>query len=147
MLTKKSGDLFANLPTDKRVIIPHVVNNCDQWGSGFVVPLMQKWPKTKEYYHSNKWGQVLGQVIYVPVEQNIFVANMCAQDNTTNKPRRLNYYALGYCMQQVAMMMGGIDEIISPAFGSGIGGGNPDFIDELIEDIWGNFSVTMYLLR
>jgi hypothetical protein len=35
-------------------------------------------------------------------------------------------------------------EIHCPKFGSGLAGGNWAFIEDLIEDIWGKYSVTVY---
>lgn len=152
-MIKKNGDLFENL-TSNYIVIPHIVNNCDQMGSGFVVPLNKKWPETKTLYHKNKEFQELGKTQYIYVEDNIIVSHMCAQDNTDRTRNRLvNYGSLATCMCKIRKTIENYQtynqqvlEIYCPAFGSGIGGGDADIIDELIESIWKDIKVTMWLI-
>ena len=153
MLTKKNGDLFANL-TDDNIIIPHITNNMNGFGSGFVVPLTNKWPITKELYHENKQYQQLGVNQYIDVEKNVVVCHMTAQDNSVlSKSRKVHYGYLAICMEDVATAIqwdrveeNKITEIHTVAFGSGIGGGDADIIDELIESIWKDIKVTMWMI-
>src|SRR5581483_3425636 len=55
LLSYVEGDLFGPIKamTGKTVLLPHVCNNRGAWGSGFVVPLMRHFPKTRELYM--KW--------------------------------------------------------------------------------------------
>jgi hypothetical protein len=80
---------------------------------------------------------------------------MIAQNGIKNprNPRPLNYLALTKAMnnlsQYIHMNTGFINkteniEIHAPKFGSGLAGGNWNFISDLIEDIWGKFFVTIY---
>jgi hypothetical protein len=154
------GDLFAhfpaNLPEGRKAVIAHIVNNQRAWGAGFVVPLGKKYPKAQESYLSrwsddNSRSLDKGQVDYVRVSEDppIFVANMCAQ--TLGGKRPLDYDALVSCMRNVGDQAESNREnyqIHAPMFGSGLAGGNWDFIVNLIEDIWlaRKLEVTIYWL-
>jgi hypothetical protein len=70
--------------------------------------------------------------------------------NSKNK-RPLNYAALVYCMNQVRTFAKEFQtqhdskiEIHSPKFGSGLAGGNWNFISELINDVWYDSHVFVY---
>jgi hypothetical protein len=73
-----------------------------------------------------------------------------SQDNK----RPLNYGALVYCMNQVRSYIKDLEsntemsriEIHAPKFGSGLAGGNWNFISDLIEDIWYDIPVFIYTL-
>jgi len=160
------GDLFKLIPyeTETKKFICHIVNNAFGFGSGFVVPLMQKWPITREAYMSLPI-QVLGQTQFVKVKEadppryqidgvdytqpeydNIWVCHMCAQNSTISakNPKPIKYAALASCMQQVARVCEAkAGEIWAPMFGSLRAGGNWNFIEELIDEIWGDFNVTI----
>lgn len=135
------GDLFQNLPTDKNIVISHVCNNLGKIASGFVVPLIKKWPKVKEEYLKNF---KLGNVNFVEVEPNITVANMISQVGLIgiNNKRPLKYDILVDCMKLVGwytknhFLKGEEASIYAPKFGSLRSGGNWSFIEELINDIW-----------
>jgi hypothetical protein len=85
----------------------------------------------------------------------LFIANMIAQNGvrSQNNNRPLNYYGLVKSMVSLAYYIdnntGFLNktekvEIHCPKFGSGLAGGNWAFIEDLIEDIWGKYSVTVY---
>jgi len=86
----------------------------------------------------------------------IFVANMIAQNGVRGpeNPKPIKYEALVNCMQAVAersvhrSLQHYPVEIHAPKFGSDLAGGNWSFIEELIEEIWKDFSsVTIYQLE
>ena len=170
------GDLFQALPeyADKNVVITHVVNNKGGFGSGFVVPLTNKYPLAKESYlkwfndrqYSLYTGETvpfeLGQVQFVGVSDDAFgkpatlVAHMLAQ--TLGGSRPLYYNHLVNCMNKVRDFVKGMAEalayknqetvIVAPLFGGGLAGGNFNFIEKLIEDCWlrEGISVKIYYL-
>jgi hypothetical protein len=152
------GDLFQFLPyeTPMEKFIPHVCNNIYGWGSGFVVPLAKKWPETREAYKSLP-NLKLGEVQFVAVPANehllnsIWVCNMIAQNRTISpeNPKPIKYAALVSCMQRIAeaCRTKTSPEIHCPKFGSDLAGGNWNFIEELIQEIWGEFEVTVYKLE
>ena len=167
MVNYRSGNLIDFVDEyleDSPVIIPHITNDINVWGSGFVVALDKAWPES-EFGDSaprvvdSTAGNVLGKVSYALPEDGVVIANMCAQtgirpmstgprSKVVRKPIR--YSALVSCMNSVANMAQGItsDEgvrphILAPKFGSLRAGGNWDFIEELIEEIWIEFPVTV----
>ncbi len=148
------GDLFKFVDSlSGSVMVPHIVNDANVMGSGFVVPLYTKWPTVKKLYH--QWDMSLGKTQIVLVEgEEIFVANMCAQSGICSKsmgPRSkvaskpIRYASLVRCMEDVAhyVRMYKIDNIVAPMFGSGLAQGRWETIEELIEEIWGDLNVTI----
>ena len=140
------GDLFEYVDKcDTPIIIPHVCNNQGVWGAGFVVPLGKKYPLAKTIYLRNHLlGQLdLGSVDFIEVSDNIMVANMIAQ--TLGGSRPLYYNDLAYCMDTIIGTKddefdkdtkGRFQKIVCPMFGSGLAGGDWNFIEKLIEDCW-----------
>jgi len=147
----KQGDLFSNLPTDKNIIIPHCANNLGIMGSGFVLPLLKRFPGVDtKYTRRCKERDMLGFVDYVRYD-NVTVANMVAQNGVIgkNNTKPIRYAALMKCMEGVSVRWectGG--EIICPKFGSALAGGNWDLIEELINEIWieNKIKVTVFYL-
>jgi len=139
MIKYVHGDLFANLP-ESGWILPHVCNCKGGFGSGFVVPLKRTFPIVETQYRSMfpLNTDYMGYNQWVEVAPNKFVVNMIAQ--TLGGVRPLRYPALVKCMELVQFEMNTPDKavlpVIAPMFGSALAGGNWDFIEELIKDIW-----------
>jgi hypothetical protein len=153
------GDCLNDAPCFKKKIICHVNNDIGGWGSGFVVNLSKRWKKPEEAYR--KWHKFahyslgestiafkLGNVQPVAVEAGTIVINMIAQHNTiTTDPgsKPIRYAALVSCMSKAAAIAKKLDgEFHCPMFGAGLAGGNWDFIEELINEIWADFPVYIY---
>lgn len=151
------GDLFdavKNHDGPETIIIPHVCNSKSAWGAGFVLPLANAFPETRGNFlawsrtHENTDSVThtgpyqLGHVQFVRVKPKIVVANMVAQTLGGNRP--LSYKYLGRCMERVSSFCDSITKhddvprIVAPMFGSGLAGGNWNFIEQMIEDHWGN---------
>lgn len=147
------------------IFVPHICNNVDSFGAGFAVHVADRYSTVKADYHmlgktflKNNPGYT--QVIKVFEEPKykykIFFANMIAQNGiiTKNNPRPINYAFLVKSMIGLSSYIqtkSGISEnnenveIHCPKFGSGLAGGNWNFISDLIEDIWlPRYSVTVY---
>lgn len=142
------------------VIVPHVCNNINAFGAGFAGEVANIYPEVKANFHMLGQQAKLGHTQFISVKTDpkyrhqIIFANMIAQNkliNSQNK-RPLNYAALVYCMNQVKTfaknMQQGIEktkvEIHAPKFGSGLAGGNWNFISDLINDIWFDLPVYIY---
>lgn len=170
------GDLFAAINDHKStVIIPHVCNNQGAWGAGFVLPLAKAYPNTRDYYLkwfktrrsdiapveiTKEYGMddctthtgtfAIGQVQLIMVRPDVAVANMVAQ--TLGGKRPLSYKYLGRCMERVSSFCKGMEfigktpRIVCPMFGSGLAGGNWNFIEQLIEDHWGFMDIDVHYL-
>lgn len=142
------------------IIVPHVCNNTNHFGAGFAFAVSEKYPIVKENFHMLGNKAKLGKVQYVIANQNkthrtqLIFANMIAQNRTIGRdnPRPLNYAALVSCMIDIKKHAENLTsnsesdkiEIHCPKFGSGLAGGNWNFISDLIIDIWSDFSVFVY---
>jgi hypothetical protein len=155
-----TGDLFAQIPKDKKIVIPHVCNDIGGWGSGFVVPLAKHFPEARRRYlqwFQRKYDLESGvpfergetQIIrvdlpFLPDGGEVYVANMIAQEGVVSpsNPRPIDYGALANCMDTVAdrcmqvMDLGTPLEIHAPKFGSGLAGGDWSEIEIMIRENW-----------
>lgn len=165
------GDLFDHVNKIPRlgnngssIIVPHVCNNINLFGAGFANEVSKHYPSVKENYHllgSNFLKNNLGYVQFVEVYKDqtynhrLVFANMIAQNGTISKnnTRPLNYFALVNSMVLVSKYIDqkfGKDnavQIHAPKFGSGLAGGNWQFIENLIQDIWSNIPVYVYTIE
>ena len=171
------GDVFEfvkNIDPDVTVVIPHVCNDIGVWGAGFVIPLGENYPVAKSayllwsqgvitkpelvsYYSKyQKFDVSIGTTQIVDLsylEQHnskTIICNMIAQEGV-GAPRAVRYNYLAECMNWVAIyarIMCKKPQIHAPMFGSGLGGGNWNFIEELIKDAWlrKDIPVTIYSL-
>lgn len=135
------GDLFKGDLTNS--VIAHVCNDKGAFGSGFVVPLANRFPLAKErYFNWYRQGHeeysesfVLGNTQFVIVDDRVVVAQMIAQ--TLGGHRPLYYNHLSKCMDAVAEYAIETDaRIVAPLFGAGLACGNWNIIESLIEDSW-----------
>lgn len=146
------------------VFIPHVCNNVDLFGAGFAASISEKYPMVKQNYHllgKTFLKQNMGHCQIMEVysnkkyEHKLYVANMIAQNGTPSdrNARPINYLGLVKSMNTLGRFIrsetGFLNktekvEIHAPKFGSGLAGGNWYFINDLIEDIWGDFNVYIY---
>lgn len=163
-----NGDLFDHIEkyihdhtSGCSIIVPHVCNNVNLFGAGFAHAVATKYPLVKENYHM--LGQTflkshMGYTQFVDVKKSktsghkLIFANMIAQNGTisSSNPRPLNYYALIKSMASVSQyIFSNFDsdnpiQIHAPKFGCGLAGGNWNFIEQLIQDMWHKHTVCIY---
>jgi O-acetyl-ADP-ribose deacetylase (regulator of RNase III) len=139
------------------VVIPHVCNNSGGWGRGFVLALNKAFGlgpmneyKKMEQESPNGLKNRMGEVCICPVGNDVYVANMIAQNGfkSATNPKPLQYWALLKCMQEVCISVvshsalntdkSSLPSIVihCPKFGSDLAGGNWDLIKELIMEVW-----------
>lgn len=145
------GDLFKGIVanySDKITLVPHITNNVKKWGAGFVIPLAAHFPEARAAFFDAEPAVkgVLGNTQFVQAHNvPVIICNMFAQEgvgiaNDGKPPIRYNH--LQTCMYQVRglakqLQSEGKEVVIScPMFGSGLSGGNPDTIAEMIFNIW-----------
>ena len=146
------------------IFFPHVCNNIDLFGGGFAAQVASRFPEVKANYHilgksflRTNFGY--SQIVKVREDKKykhgLYFVNMIAQNGIKgpNNPRPINYAALVKSMIQVSQYIIGNTgfsnktenvEIHSPKFGSGLAGGDWNFISDLIDDIWGKYTVFIY---
>lgn len=151
------GDLFELLPYDNKFtkFIPHICNDEQVWGSGFVVPLMKKWPRALEAHYLEP-ALILGDTQFVKVQDDefdgdIFVCNMIAQKGTIRTQEKpIKYASLIRCMEKVRDILFKTDttgEIHAPMFGSKRAGGNWIAVEELILEIWSELDIPVTIYK
>lgn len=146
------------------VFVPHVCNNIDLFGAGFAGQVAYHYPIVKENYHllgKNFLKNNLGHSQIVKVYEDakfkhkLYFVNMIAQNGIRGKDnlRPLNYLALVKSMNLLSQFIqhntGFANktekiEIHCPKFGSGLAGGNWNFISDLLEDIWKPYNIYVY---
>ncbi len=130
------------------VILMHGCNNIGAWGSGFVLAINKHWlsPRNR-FLERSKIGFNLGEVDYVKVQSNLWVANCVTQNNcgvdhlpgTSIETCPFKYDALVSCCLKVnnaikATKNPEVWSVVMPKIGAGLGGGNWTAISRLIED-------------
>lgn len=117
-------------------VICHITNDIGAWGAGFVLAISRRWRKPESIYR-REYPRELGQVQFIRVEDDITVANMCAQRGIRScggiPPFRSVALVMcldkvvEYCLLHKASMHG-------PRFGAGLSGGSWPDIEKLIEE-------------
>lgn len=146
------------------VFVPHVCNNIDLFGAGFAAQVAQHFPTVKADYHllgkkflfdNPGYSQVLKVYEEPKYKHKLYIVNMIAQNGIIGpkNQRPINYLSLVKSMASVSRFIENNTghnqktervEIHCPKFGSGLAGGNWNFISNLIEDIWGKYQVFVY---
>lgn len=94
-------------------IIAHCCNDAGKWGSGFVVALSEVWKEPERRYRAWARGELpgapplsLGMVQIVPVEENLWVANLIGQRDVYRGTRTgeppVRYDALRQALEKLA---------------------------------------------
>lgn len=121
------------------------------WGAGFVVAISNIWPRPEKSYR--EWSRDpdsfrLGNLELVQVTPDIRICNMIAQDGfvTRYRKRAVDYQALETCLQKLAKVLPADNLIMMPRIGCGIGGGNWEEVENIINKTLDNFQVEVYTL-
>jgi len=156
MLKYVTGDLFSHtIDPTKHTYICHVVNNIGAWGSGFVIPLAKNYPEARLEYLDDFSAYSLGENQYVHINPRLVIVNMFAQDGISNyaKSKNVKPFQYGYFTECLLQFRNscidypiGDEDILMPLVGAGLGGGNWDIIEEIIENILGKSNVTIFQL-
>lgn len=135
----KEGDA-TNPVGEVNKIIVHICNDIGGWGKGFVMAISKRWKlpesKYREWFKS-KENFNLGEVQFVQVEENLWVANLIGQhkvnkDEFGNAPIR--YDAIEVGLSKVADFANEINACIHmPRIGCGLAGGKWEMIEPIIE--------------
>ncbi len=144
----------ATNPTEKgNKIIVHICNDIGGWGKGFVMAISKRWKQPEHQYR--EWFKTkdnfnLGQVQFVQVEEELWVANLIGQhkiniDENGNAPIRYESILLG--LEKVGQFANDKKATVHmPRIGCGLAGGTWDKIEPLINSTLTtkNISVTVY---
>jgi len=139
MIRYVTGD--ATSPADDGTkIIAHVCNDIGGWGRGFVVALSKQWPAPESSYRA--WAAKgldlpfeLGQVQFVEVNEDTWVANMIGQHKTAviDGVPSVRYEAIETALIRVAeFAQSKSASVHMPRIGCGLAGGNWEQVEESI---------------
>ena len=142
LIDYKKGDATMPEGPGNKVIV-HICNDIGGWGRGFVLALSKKWKAPEAEYR--KWFNAqdqfeLGEVRFVQVENDIWVANMIGQrdviTNSNGNPP-IRYDAVKACLNKVASFaMQEKCTVHMPRIGCGLAGGKWENIEPiLIEEL------------
>ncbi|GAA0116590.1 macro domain-containing protein [Clostridium sp. CTA-19] len=123
---------------DGNKIIAHICNDIGAWGKGFVLALSKRWNKPEKEYR--KWYKddsnfELGEVQYVQVSEDIYVANMIGQRDIKRGKSGppIRYEAVDKCLEKVGEKAVELNATIHmPRIGCGLAGGKWEEIEKLI---------------
>jgi O-acetyl-ADP-ribose deacetylase (regulator of RNase III) len=130
-------------------IIPHICNDENRWGAGFVLALSKRWTYPEQFYRAMP-EYPLGHVDILKVEDDIYVANMIAQhlikpDANGNPPIR--YDALQTALKHVNKVAGEMGATLHmPRIGTGYAGGKWEIIEAILQEFV-TVDVTVYDLN
>jgi O-acetyl-ADP-ribose deacetylase (regulator of RNase III) len=164
MIQYLKGDATRPIGEGSKCIM-HIANTAGGWGRGFVVSLSKRWTGPEEQYR--KWYRdqthprfgvfALGNVGWVIVEPELWVANMIAQvgygrsgnqQHKTGKEASLppiRYNALRTCLTKVAEVAKSTESTIhAPRIGCNLSGGSWDSVEPLIQETMHDLQVFIY---
>ena len=130
-------------------IIAHVCNDVGKWGKGFVLALSERWREPRDQFmllHSRR-ALILGMVQLVPVQKNIWVANMIAQHDIVPQGGvpPIRYDALLDCLKQIGFEAHQRNASIHiPRIGCGLAGGKWEKVERLLRDTLPQTQIFVY---
>lgn len=134
-------------------ILCHQVN-CFKMGKGLAKDIIDKYPIVKTEYnkiinqYNNDKKSLLGNVLYIFVNDHITVANLFGQYNYGNDGvLYTDYQKLEECFKDVESYARKINKnvLIPYGIGCGLGGGEWKYVFHLLEKIFHDSSVTCYI--
>lgn len=136
-------------------IIVHVCNDVGRWGAGFVLAISRRWLSAETAYRdwwccretADSPPFELGQVQFVEVEDDLWVANLIGQHGTRCKenPSPIRYDEVASGLAKVAVFaLEHHASIHMPRIGCGLAGGRWDNIEPLIVEHLVGLDVTVY---
>lgn len=162
MITYKTGNL---LDTPDHVIV-HGVNCQGVMGSGVAKAIREKWPVVYEEYR-NAWNEafiyldnnqnssfgdfLLGRIQFVGVGDGKHVVNAFTQEYYSHDGKKyVSYDAIDQCMSNLRIKLEldywAIPTVSMPKIGAGLGGGNWEVIEAIINHRLHDVAVTIWEL-
>lgn len=122
-------------------VIAHVCNDVGGWGRGFVLAISNRWSEPEIKYRGWYRGRgendfELGALQLVPVEPDLWVANMIGQHDVKRGPQGppVRYDALEKALGALAEEARAIDASVhTPRIGCGLAGGEWHVVEAILE--------------
>ena len=141
-LIEEIGDATEPLENSTTLIV-HCVNNAGLWGSGFVIPLGEKFPKARDLYRKNFKNYSLGDVQQIKVADKVFICNLFGQNGikSSSNPTPIDYDKFFYGLSLIYKNAPKESTILMPAIGSDRAGGDWNLIKSKIEEYSNKYQV------
>jgi O-acetyl-ADP-ribose deacetylase (regulator of RNase III) len=144
---------FGNILSVTRGIIVHGCNARGVMGSGVALAIRKTYPQAFKVYREifEDRGLELGSVIFVPITDELFVANAITQENYNNQKNgpacMVDYGAIKRCFLTIANYAKGEGlPVHYPMIGAGLGGGDWDIIQGIIDETLHGIERTLWKL-
>lgn len=136
----KKGDA-TNPSGNGNKIIVHICNDIGGWGKGFVLAISKRWKAPENSYrtwYQSKDNFNLGEVQFVQVEQDLWIANLIGQhkiNKAENGTVPIRYGAVEKGLKKVADFASDINASVHmPRIGCGLAGGEWGMIEPIIKE-------------
>jgi O-acetyl-ADP-ribose deacetylase (regulator of RNase III) len=149
----KTGDATAPIGAGTKIIV-HVCNDIGAWGRGFVMAVSKRWSEPERRYRAWHTGEAerpfaLGEVQFVEVGENIWVANLIGQKDIRASPGvpPVRYKAIRAGLKKVTVEAKRLNASAHmPRIGCGLAGGDWSVIASIIQDelLSAGVQVTVY---
>jgi O-acetyl-ADP-ribose deacetylase (regulator of RNase III) len=132
-------------------IIAHICNDIGAWGKGFVLAISKRWSEPEMEYrkwHKDGTNFELGEVQFIQVSGDIYVANMIGQRNIRKSKSAppIRYEAVDKCLGKVAEKALELGATVHmPRIGCGLAGGKWEEIEKLINKNICSKSIDVYV--
>jgi O-acetyl-ADP-ribose deacetylase (regulator of RNase III) len=144
---------FGDILSVDRGIIVHGCNAKGVMGSGVALAIRRKYPEAFRVYREifEEDGLELGTVCFVDVGKDLVIANAITQENYNNQRNgpacMVDYAAIKSCFQEVANEAKYLGlPVHYPMIGAGLGGGDWNIIQEIIEETLYSVERTLWKL-
>jgi O-acetyl-ADP-ribose deacetylase (regulator of RNase III) len=134
------GDATQPKITDNKIIV-HICNDIGAWGKGFVMAISKRWKEPEKEYRNwfkNQGNFSLGQIQFIKVEDDIWIANLIGQhkinkDENGNAPIRYDAIKVGL-NKVVEFAKENTATVHMPRIGCGLAGGTWDKIEPILKE-------------
>ena len=144
----RKGNVFES--GDGLTVVAHQCNCRGSFGAGIAREIARRFP---EVDHAQRlWYQVgrqqLGAVQMVRTHTGLLIANLYAQEDWRRQPGRINtdYEALTRCLTTMHEVLSPDDVLGMPKIGAGLGGGDWNVIETIMERVFVERTVYVYVL-
>lgn len=144
----RKGDATAPIGSGPKVLV-HVCNDAGKSGKGFVLAVSKRWPEPEAAYRAAADGGKLrlGEVQFVPVSDEITVANLIGQHGVARRGRAdapIRYEAIRHGLQRIAeRAQSQRASVHMPRIGTGLAGGDWRDIEPIVKDTLCEAGVTV----
>lgn len=149
MINYIHGDVF----TSKANIIAHGCNCRGGFGAGIAVQVVKKFPKAKEMYMTkfHEKGWTVGEVQLVEVGPHLYIAN-CATQDRYGSPKGgqvyVSYEGFEVVMKELYRICKEKNYTLAmPKIGSDLAGGDWNRLESIINKVFIDLSVDVYIYK